>query len=110
MVRWLIPLLLLGCDGTPKADCMGYTWQKTDKVALVIAIRHEPDWRNYPDACRDFNIQGCASREGDLVTILVKEPLDSYKGSCNTLTHEIRHALGESHPEAHSYTPRDYTR
>jgi hypothetical protein len=110
----LLALLIGGCGPTPeaqKADCMGYTWQKVAPVASVITIRHEPDWRNYPGTCRQFGINGCASRSpSGVVEILVKEPPDSYTGTCNTLTHEIRHALGEIHPEPHSYTPRDYTR
>jgi hypothetical protein len=113
----LLALLIGGCGEKPQqqADCMGYTWEKVDPVASSITIRHEPDWRKYPGTCNDFNIQGCASRTKisenyHHVDILVREPLDNYKGTCNTLTHEIRHALGEIHPEAHSYTPRDYTR
>jgi hypothetical protein len=114
----LLALVIGGCGPTPeaqKADCMGYTWQKTMPVASSITIRHEPDWRNYPGSCKDFNIRGCAERSvladgTHHVSILVKDPPDSYTGTCNTLKHEIDHALGLTHPEKHSYTPRDYTR
>lgn len=115
VVSVLVAVLLSGCDQKPKADCMGYTWQKVAPVASTITIHHEPDWRNYPGLCRNFNTQGCATRSikpdgGVHVDILLKDPPDSYTGTCNTLTHEIRHALGEVHAEPHSYTPRDYTR
>lgn len=115
VVSVLVAVLLGGCDQKPKADCMGYTWQKVAPVASTITIRHEPDWRKYPGLCRNFNTQGCAERTinpvgGVHVDILLKDPPDSYTGTCNTLTHEIRHALGEVHVEPHSYTPRDYTR
>jgi hypothetical protein len=89
---------------------MGYTWKKIRPAAEHVIIRQESDWRNYPGTCRKFEIQGCAWRVGTTAYILVKYPVESYKGSCNTLTHELRHAMGETHLEAHSYTPRDHTR
>ena len=113
----MLALLIGGCGEKPQqqADCMGYTWEKVDPVASSITIRHEPDWRKYPGTCNDFNIRGCAARSVNFdgtqhVDILVREPLDSYTGACNTLRHEIDHALGMRHKEPHRYMPRDYTR
>jgi len=123
LISIVIALLLGGCGDTSKpnevgkADMCGYTWSKTQPVASIITIRHEPDWRNYPGTCRQFGVRGCAARTvvGDthIVDILVREPIETavtQVGSCNVIDHELRHAKGEVHAEAHSYTPQDHTR
>jgi len=118
MKRLVLVLFITACGEQPsKVDSCGYTWTKTQPVASVITIRHEPDWKNYPGTCRQFGIRGCAARTvvGDthIVDILVREPIEkafTQAGSCNVIDHELRHAKGEVHAEAHSYTPQDYTR
>jgi len=118
MKRLVLVLFLTACGEQPsKVDSCGYTWKKVAPVASIITIRHEPDWRNYPGECRALGIRGCATRtvigDSHIVDILVREPIEkafTQAGSCNVIDHELRHAKGEVHAEAHSYTPQDYTR
>lgn len=122
MVSVLVCLLLSGCAAVPAAglppvtgrtDACGYTWARTGEPAPVIHLAHEPDWTKYPGGCRVPQIRGCTDRTPAMAVILTRQPLAEMlaePGECNTVFHELRHALGFTHAEAHSYTPRDYTR
>jgi hypothetical protein len=121
---FLILLVIGGCgdksqpnEKPGKADWCGYTWKKTQPVSAVVTIAHQPDWQKFPGNCRNMHIRGCASSYhlgGQRVTdILIREPIeeaDKQAGACNTIAHELMHARGWEHEEAHSYTPQDYTR
>lgn len=100
-----------------KADFCGYTWAKTSPASVFIRYKVEPDWRKFPKGCDEMGIRGCTSAfildSQTISEIVLREPLETMlqeKGECNVVFHEFRHAMGYTHKEAHSYTPRDYTR
>ena len=125
LILAVILLTACGDNSTPtqkpaqvgKVDDCGYTWRKTGRASDSITIERLDDWRDYPGACRQIGVRGCAVRfETDnhvdtriLIVGSVEESLKSTH-ACEPVAHEIRHALGYSHDETHSYTPKDHTR
>lgn len=80
----------------------------------MIILEHQPDWTKYPGACRQVGVRGCTSVTANNVALLqIRQPLAAAlaeAGECNTVWHELRHALGYVHAEPHGYTPVDHTR
>jgi hypothetical protein len=126
MMKYLIAAIILAATITAcgeqkppsqladgKADMCGYTWTKTAPASTSINFTYEPDWRKFPKGCDYIGIRGCAQRTDGHTEIFLREPLEDAlkeKGACNVVYHELEHALGRSHAEKHSYTPRDHTR
>ncbi len=118
----LCALLLTSCTTPPAgqppkvgtADTCGYTWQRTDSPAAVIFLEHQPDWTQYRGLCQAPQIRGCAIAGAQGATVLqFRQPIAAMladPGECNVVWHELRHALGYRHAEAHAYTPIDRTR
>lgn len=86
--------------------------------STIIFIKHELDWSKYPGPCNSLYVNGCAEttqvdQNTRMTTITLREPIEAAvarKDVCSPFKHELDHALGKDHSEAHMYAAVDLTR